>query len=137
MNREMSRGVAHSQEKHVRSKGKEKIISVSSDKADFKEMFPGVSMAVLWGDPEVEEHGAFTRFKPEFDAGMHTHTNDVWIVVLKGAYLYKDDSGEKRVGPGEFLRIPGGFKHWSGGDVKEGTLFYQESCGKFDLVHVE
>ena len=27
---------------------------------------------------------------------MHTHPNDVWIVVIKGAYLYKDSDGEKR-----------------------------------------
>jgi quercetin dioxygenase-like cupin family protein len=54
---------------------------------------------------------------------MHTHTNDVSLVVIKGAYLYKDDVGEKRVGPGEFLFVPGGHKHWSGGDKTEGALF--------------
>jgi quercetin dioxygenase-like cupin family protein len=69
--------------------------------------------------------------------GMHTHTNDVWIVVLKGAYLYKDDAGEKRVAAGDFLRVPGGHKHWSGGDAKEGALFYEESSGKFDLIPVK
>jgi len=53
---------------------------------------------------------------------------------VKGAYLYKDDAGEKRVGPGDFLRVPGGHKHWSGGDAKEGALFYEESSGKFDLI---
>jgi quercetin dioxygenase-like cupin family protein len=67
---------------------------------------------------------------------MHTHTNDSRIVVIKGAYLYKDASGEKRVGPGDFIWIPGGAKHWSGGDADEGALFYQESSGKFDLVPV-
>ena len=46
----------------------------------------------------------FTKFKPGYDAGMHSHTNDVWIVGIKGAYLYKDDDGEKRVGLGDFLR---------------------------------
>ena len=69
-----------------------------------------------------------------FDAGMHTHTNNAWIVGLKVAYVYKDEAGEKRVGPGDFLRIPGGYKHWSGGDTKEGALFYEESSGGFDLV---
>jgi quercetin dioxygenase-like cupin family protein len=53
-------------------------------------------------------HATYTKFEPGFDAGMHTHTNDVWIVVIKGAYLYKDEDGEKRVGPGEFIRVPGG-----------------------------
>jgi hypothetical protein len=33
-----------------------------------------------------------------------------------------------------FLRVPGGHKHWSGGDKKLGALFYEESSGKFDLV---
>ncbi len=42
--------------------------------------------------------------------------------------------GEKRVGPGNFLRVPGGWKHWSGGDAKEGALFYEESSGKFDTI---
>jgi len=115
--------------------GKTKEVSyVSADSATFKERMPGVSMAVLWGDPDKGRHGTFTKFAPGYDAGTHTHTNDVWLVVLKGAYLYKDDAGEKRVGPGDFIRIPGGHKHWSGGDKTDGALFYQEGSGKFDKI---
>jgi quercetin dioxygenase-like cupin family protein len=91
-------------------------------------------MATVWGDPDKGVHGTFTKFEPGFDAGMHTHTSDVWIVVIKGAYLYKDDAGEKHVGPGEFLLVPGGHKHWSGGDKTEGALFYEEASGKFDSI---
>ena len=96
----------------------------------------GVSMAAIWGDADKGAHATFTKFVPGFDAGIHTHPNDVWIVVLKGAYLYKDDVIDKRlvVGPGSFLRVPGGMKHWSGGDPKEGALFYEESSGKFDSI---
>jgi quercetin dioxygenase-like cupin family protein len=116
-------------------KGKQKeVIYLSADTATFAEAMPGVSIAAIWGDREKGTHGTFTKFAPGYDAGMHTHTNDVWLVVLKGAYLYKDDAGEKRVGPGEFIRIPGGHKHWSGGDKTEGALFYQEGKGKFDLI---
>jgi len=93
-------------------------------------------MASLWGNYETGAYGGLTRFVPGFDAGMHTHTNDVRIVVIKGAYLYKDAAGEKRVGPGDFLLIPGGTKHWSGGDAKEGALFFDEMDGKFDLIPV-
>ena len=95
---------------------------------------PNVTAAPVWGDANAGAHGTFSKFVPGYDAGMHTHTNDVWILVIKGAYLYKDDAGEKRVGPGDFLRVPGGHKHWSGGDKKEGALFYEESSGKFDFV---
>jgi quercetin dioxygenase-like cupin family protein len=111
-----------------------KLMYVSPDTATYKPMMPGVSMAVLWGDPDKGAHGTFTKFQPAHDAGMHSHTNDVWIVGVKGAYLYKDDAGDKRVGPGEFLRVPGGHKHWSGGDKADGALFYEEGSGKFDLV---
>jgi quercetin dioxygenase-like cupin family protein len=111
------------------------IIYVSADKAAFKPApMGGVSMAALWGDSTKGAHATFTKFDPGYDAGMHSHTSDVWIVVLKGAYLYKDDAGEKRVGAGEFLRVPGGHKHWSGGDKTEGALFYEEGSGKFDSV---
>jgi mannose-6-phosphate isomerase-like protein (cupin superfamily) len=119
------------QEKQTKKK---EVIFASADEAKFKEVIPGVSKALLWGNDKKGPYGAFTKFVPKHDAGMHTHTNDVWIVVLKGAYLYKDDAGEKRVKPGDFIRIPGRMKHWSGGDAKEGALFYEESSGKFDLI---
>jgi mannose-6-phosphate isomerase-like protein (cupin superfamily) len=116
---------------------KKALIFVPADKATFKEVVPGVSKAVLWGNHDKGPYGAFTKFVSGLDVGMHMHTNDVWIVVLKGAYLYKDEAGEKRVGPGDFIRIPGRHKHWSGGDAKEGALFYEESSGKFDVVSVK
>jgi quercetin dioxygenase-like cupin family protein len=109
-------------------------IFVSAEQANFRETMSGVSMAAIWGDADKGAHATFTKFAPGYDAGMHTHTNDVSIVVVKGAYLYKDAAGSKRVGAGSFLRVPGGWKHWSGGDPKEGALFYEESSGKFDLI---
>lgn len=115
----------------------EKVIFVSAKNAKFTEMpgvRAGVSTAPIWGDASSGAHATFTKFVPGWDAGWHTHTNDVWIVGIKGAYLYKDEAGEKRVGAGDFLRVPGGHKHWSGGDKKEGALFYEEGSGKFDLV---
>ncbi|MGA8428379.1 MAG: cupin domain-containing protein [Candidatus Sulfotelmatobacter sp.] len=115
----------------------QKVIFLSANQAKYSAMdrsAGGVSTAAIWGDANMGAHGTFTKFAPGNDSGMHTHTNDVWIVVLKGAYLYKDDAGEKRVAAGDFLRVPGGHKHWSGGDKKEGAVFYEESSGKFDLI---
>ena len=118
----------------VQGQEKKGVIFASADSAKFTEVVPGVSKAALWGDDTKGPYGSFTKFKPGNDNGMHTHTNDVWITVHKGAYLYKDDAGEKRVGPGGFIFVPGGWKHWSGGDAKEGALFYEESSGKFDII---
>jgi quercetin dioxygenase-like cupin family protein len=119
----------------ARAQKTKQVIYVSSAKATYKpSKMGGVSMQVLRGDPETGPHATFSKFDPGYDAGMHTHTNDVSIVVIKGAYLYKDEAGEKRVEPGEYLLVPGGHKHWSGGDKTEGALFYQEGSGKFDLL---
>ena len=120
-----------------RQPGKKALIFVPADKATFKDVTPGVSKAVVWGNHDKGRYGAFTKFVPGLDVGMHTHTHAVWIVVLKGAYLYKDEAGEKRVGPGDFIRIPRKHKHWSGADGNEGALFYEESSGKFDLVRAK
>lgn len=126
-------GLARSQDDGKKSD----LIFASAEKATFKEVVPGVSKSPVWGDVEKGAYGAFTKFKPGQDNGMHSHTNDTWIVGIKGAYVYRDDDGEKRVTAGSFIRIPGGKKHWSGGDAKEGALFYEEANGKFDLVPVK
>ncbi len=95
-------GVVQAQ-KDSTSNNMKNVIYVAADNATFKQSPMGrVSMAVLWGDPDKGVHGTYTKFEPGFDAGMHTHTNDVWIVGIKGAYLYKDEAGEKQV-PAESL----------------------------------
>ena len=117
-----------------------KVVFSESSHGTYNEMERSngmVSTAAIWGDQNAGAHGTWSKFAPGYDAGWHTHTNDTWLVVLKGAYLYKDEAGEKRVGVGDFIRVPGGHKHWSGGDKKEGALFYEESNGKFDLIPVK
>ena len=115
----------------------DKVLFVSASQAKYGPMGTGVTVAPIWGDANAGAHGTFSKFAPGEDSGMHYHTNDISIVVIKGGYLYKDEAGEKRVGPGDFLLVPGGHKHWSGGDKKEGALFYEESSGKFDLIPVK
>ena len=111
-----------------------KVVQVDSSKATFKELRPGVSKVMLWGDDTKGPYGAFTEFEPGLNNPLHTHTNDIRLVVLKGAYIYKPENGEeRRVGHGQYLFIPGGDRHVSSGDPKEGALFYEESPGKFDL----
>jgi quercetin dioxygenase-like cupin family protein len=114
---------------------KQEVAFVSADQAKFKDVAPGASMAVISGDPDKGAYRAFTKFTPGASFALHTHTSEIRIVVIKGAYLYKPEKGEeKRVGPGCYIDIPGGDRHASGGDAKEGALFYQESPGRFDLV---
>ena len=86
-----------------------KALFVDSAKATYRTLQgnPDVSTAPIWGDATKGAHATFTKFNPGYDAGMHTHTNDVSLVVLKGAYLYKDEDGEKRVGRGSSFASQG------------------------------
>ena len=114
-----------------------KVVHISAESATFKEVIPGVTKCVLWGDHDRGPYGGFTRFAPGHRNRMHTHSSDVRIVVMEGAYIYKAGGEEIRVGPKEYIFIPGGTPHVSRGDDKAGALFYEESMGKFDVNYVE
>ena len=117
---------------------KKEAVHVDPAKATFKELAPGASACVLWGDLDTGPYGAYTKFAPAANFPLHTHTSDIRIVVLKGAYHYKPENGvEQRISAGQYIFIPGGDRHSSGGDAKGGALFYQESTGKFDLNFVK
>jgi quercetin dioxygenase-like cupin family protein len=120
------------------AQSKKEPVFVESEKAEFKEVVPGVRKKILWGNDDVGPYGAFTKFDPGITNPLHTHTNEVRIVVLRGAYIYKPQNGkERRVSAGSYISIPGGDVHVSSGDAKEGALFYEESPGKFDLKLVD
>ena len=120
------------------AQGKKAPVFVESSKAEFKQIVPGVKKRVLWGNHDAGPYGAFTKFDPGLTNPLHTHSSEVRIVVLQGAYIYRPQGGkEQRVGPGSYISIPAGDVHVSAADAKEGALFYEESPGKFDLKVVE
>ena len=111
---------------------------VDSENAVFAEVAPGVQKAALWGEAETGPYGAFTRFEPGYVNVPHTHTNEIRIVVLEGAYVYTPEEGaEIRVEAGQYFSLPGGIVHTSGADEEAGALFYESSPGGFDMVPVE
>jgi hypothetical protein len=99
------------------------------DGAMFREVMPGISRSLIWGDDTRGNYGAYTHFRAGADNGQRAHPSDIRIVVISGAYLYQDGTGRKRVAAGDFIRIPAGHPHWSGGDPQEGALFYEEASG--------
>ena len=116
---------------------KNEVKFVCAEEAKFKEMAPGASRCPISGDAEKGAYRAFTKFPPAASFALHTHPNDIDIVVVKGAYVYKPEKGEeRRVGPGCYLHIPAGDRHVSGGDPKDGALFYEESQSKFGLAYI-
>jgi quercetin dioxygenase-like cupin family protein len=120
------------------AQGKKETVYVDSAKTEFKEIVPGVKKKILWGDHDKGPYGAFTKFDAGVTNPLHTHSSDVRIVVLQGAYIYRPAKGsERRVGAGSYISVPAGDVHVSAGDPREGALFYEESPGKFDLKVVD
>src|SRR6266404_119782 len=83
------------------------VIFARSRTAKYSPLVPGVSSYVAWGDTAKGPFGGFTKFRPGYDAGMHTHTADVLLVVLRGVYLFRDYAGSNRICAGHLIRIPG------------------------------
>jgi quercetin dioxygenase-like cupin family protein len=111
---------------------------VDSATAKYVEAIPGVMRAVISGDPTTGAYRAFTKFAPGTVHPMHSHPNEIWILVIKGAYIQKSESGEEtRVGPGCSFHIPAGMKHQSSGDPKEGVVMLEESSAKFGMDMVD
>ena len=74
------------------SKGK--VIFVSADQANFRDMGNGVSMAGIWGDADKGAHATFTKFPPGYDAGLHTHLRTLDIhFVHKDPKVYISQKG--------------------------------------------
>jgi len=76
------------------------VVGMDSANAAYREARPGISKALVWGDDTKGPYGSFTKFATGVKNPLHSHTNDIRIVVLKGAYIYEPEHGEKwRVGP--------------------------------------
>ena len=100
---------------------------------------PGVKNADVWGDHTKGAFKGFTKFPAGFETPLHTHTNDLEIVVISGTFIHgPEGKPEVRLGPGSYFLQPGGnYRHTTKCDKSSECLFYIQSKGKFDLIPVE
>jgi anti-sigma factor ChrR (cupin superfamily) len=100
---------------------------------------PGVKIADLSGDHTKGAFRAITKFPAGFNTPLHTHTHDMWIVVMSGTFIHgPEGKSEVRLGPGSYLLQPGGnYRHTTKCDPASECTFTIESNGAFDLIPVE
>ena len=97
-----------------------------------------VKMALLWGDPAKGPHGAFHKFKAGFNAGLHTHSSDMKLVVLSGTVIAAAEGGpERKLPAGSYEYQPHGVKHVTKCDPASECVIFVVSSGKFDLTPAE
>ena len=83
--------------------------------------------------------GALFKLPAGFAAPLHTHTNDMKVVILSGTYIQAPEGKpEFRLGPGSYFMQPGGdYRHTTSCDQASDCVFFVESKGKFDLKLVD
>ena len=119
------------------SKGAAKDRVVPIEKMKFTPAVPGVSKAVLWGDPAKGPYGAITRFAKGTKVGWHTHSHDIKAVVISGTFIYDNGSGEQRLGPGSFVQERSSIKHTTAAGADSDLMILEEGSGPFDLKMVK
>ena len=99
---------------------------------------PGVMYSNLWGDVMKGAYGSFIKLPGGMSNPLHSHSNDVKLVVISGKFWIQPEGGErKELGPGSYLFQPGKAKHMNGTVAGSECLVFQESTGKFDFVPAE
>ena len=89
---------------------------------------PGVKVATLWGDVAKGPFGAFFELPAGFAAPLHTHTNEMKLVIVSGTYIQAPQGKNAvRLGPGSYLLQPGGnYQHTTSCDPAAPCIFFVE-----------
>lgn len=133
----VSQGLAD--EPKAKAKGKKEAITWTPEEMKWTETpnSGGVKTVALWGDMNKGAHGTIAKFPAGVEHPLHTHTNDVKLVVITGQFTFGPEGGPVRsFGPGSYVLVPGGMKHTSGCDKSGECTMFQESPGKFDFKPV-
>jgi len=99
---------------------------------------PGVKIADLWGNHETGPFGAIIKFPAGFASPLHTHTNEMRIIVISGIFIQTPEGKEEiRVGPGGYLKQPGdGYRHTTACHKASECMLFVDGRGKFDFKPV-
>lgn len=68
---------------------------------------PGASGASLWGDPATGPYGFVGKFPANFRVPLHSHTNDVRVVMLKGSMVISyPGEADVEIAEGGYFLLP-------------------------------
>ncbi len=95
----------------------------------------GTRVAKLWGEMDKGAYGVLIKFDDGLLHPLHSHTQDLKIVVISGTFVHTPEGGtETKLGPGSYLLQRGGAKHVSGCAKGSECEFMMISGGKFDMT---
>ena len=82
--------------------------------------------------------GAFLKFPPGFVAPLHTHTNEMKIVIIGPYTKPREGKRRRRWDRVRMTLQPGGnYRHMTACDKASECEFFIQSSGKFDIKPAE
>jgi len=122
--------------------GVERFERISPDEFTWEELRPGLSIAVVHGDPASEGFYVIrATFQPGTFSQPHFHKNDRIVTVIKGTWWtgigpVLEKNASSPLMPGSVMKHPGGEAHYDG--AKEDEVIVQISgMGPADLIYVD
>lgn len=98
--------------------------------------FAKSDIAVLAGDPKTGMHHSYLRLADSTFVPPHWHSTDEYATIVTGSFLLGtgetvDAAGARLYGPGAFVMIPAGVRHWGWG--KGRVVLSQTRSGALDV----
>ena len=98
----------------------------------------GLRTVDLWGEAAKGAHGSLTKFPAGLAEPLHTHSHELRLVVLAGTMAFSIEGTEtKDFGPGSFVSIPAGVKHFAICRPASACEVFLEQSGALDVKLVE
>lgn len=100
---------------------------------------PNTNGAVTYANTEGDifgkgDYSAFVTFKAGIDNGLHTHSQTLPTVVLKGTFYAVIDKVRTEFPAGSYYKLPANLVHESGCTAAADCLLFQYQADQFDLV---
>lgn len=118
------------------------FVRLTPDELTWEELAPGLFVAVLEGDPSSEGFYILrARFAPGVFSAPHFHPNDRYVTVIQGTWwtgigAVWDKENSVPLGPGSYMKHPGGAAHYDG-SLGEEVIVEIKGMGPAPLIYVD
>jgi quercetin dioxygenase-like cupin family protein len=118
------------------------FVRLTPDELTWEELAPGLFVAVLEGDPSGEGFYILrARFAPGVFSAPHFHPNDRYVTVIQGTWwtgigAVWDKENSVPLGPGSYMKHPGGAAHYDG-SLGEEVIVEIKGMGPAPLIYVD
>ncbi len=111
------------------------VVDVSSLSWNPKETLPpGANSANAYGIPAEGKYAFYGKFPGNYTVPMHWHSNDVWVLIVKGSMVIgRDGLPDSTIKEGGFFFLPGLMQYVAHCD--EECIFLAYGYEPFDIFY--